>query len=134
MFIRNFNRIVVLFTLMLQTTSNKNLSIYASTNKKNYVAPSSICGNISIGIIDGGFENLSTVAKLNKFKNPGLAKSKKHFVKAHSTRTDFFTLKVKKVFIYIQESFIKTSIYRHLIRNVIFGLSWLFWTIQLLKC
>ena len=86
-FIKNFNRIAALFTLILLTISNNNLSTLINNNEKNQ----GILCNISNKDINKDIKNLSSIVKL--------AKSKK--LKTNFSETEFLTLKVKKAFIYL---------------------------------
>ena len=58
--------------------------------------------------VDGNIKNLSTVAKLAKFKKPKFIKSKKsdlvkaqNFAKTNFFEIDFLILEAKKTFIYL---------------------------------
>ncbi len=53
--------------------------------------------------VGGDIKNLSSVVKSAKCKNPNL-------IKSNSFRTNFFTLGVKKAFIYLQKAFTKAPI------------------------
>lgn len=111
--IRNVNRIIVLvFTSIIQTTNDNDLSIQASENKTNYNILStadSVDGSTGGEGINGNTENLSTITNLAK--KSGLIKAKKpDFVIANCSATDFLTLKTKKVFTHLQKAFIKALI------------------------
>ncbi len=109
-FIKNYNRIVVPFTLILQITDNNNLTIQANKNKKNQ---DTLRGNGSIGggdKVDRSIKNLSIVAKSTKSKKSDLPKA--NFVKVYFFETDFLTLESKKTFIHLQKTFTKTLILR----------------------
>ncbi len=112
-FIRNFSRIAVPLTSMLQTTDNKALSTQAIENEKNQDAPNAAKGADG-GNISGSIKNLSTAGKLAKSKKPKLTKRKRsNLIKAHFSGTDFLTSKAKKVFIYLRKAFTKALILRH---------------------
>lgn len=88
-FIRNFNKIGALLTLILLTTSHKTLSPQAGENKKNQNA----LDDDSIRSVSRNIENLLTIVKL--------AKSKKlDFVKIKPSKTDFLIFKAKEAFIH----------------------------------
>lgn len=78
--------------------------------------------NIDSSGVGGSIKNLSTIANLSKSMKLNLIKStksdltkvkKRDFAKTKSSETDFFTLKVKKTFIYLWKTFIKALISRY---------------------
>ncbi len=93
-FIKNFSKITVLLTSILQTTNNDNLSTQSDQNKKNQDISDSGVGN---GRIERSIKNLSTIANLAKSKK---SKSKINFAKA-IYGTDFLTFEAKKAFIHL---------------------------------
>ncbi len=103
-FIRNFSRIAVLLTSMLQTTDNKALSTQAIENKKNQDAPST-AGGADSGNVGESIKNLSTAAKSAKSKKPNFAKA--------NFGTDFLIPGAKEAFIYLWKAFTKAPILRH---------------------
>ncbi len=112
-FIRNFSKIAVPLTSMLQTTNNKALSTQAIKIKKNQDAPSAASGTDG-GNISGSIKNLSTAGKSAKSKKPKLTKPKRsNLVKAHSSATDFLTSEAKKAFIHLQKAFTEAPVLRH---------------------
>ena len=124
-------------TLILQTIGNNNLSILADQNKKNQDVPDG-AGDASDDRVSRNIKNLSTIAKSAKSKKPKLTKPKKlnlikaqNFAKTSFSKTDFFTFKAKKSFIYLQKTFIKASILRNSIQNVLFKLRLILWSMLL---
>ena len=116
-FIKNFGRITVALTSMLQITDNKTCNTQITENKKNrdVSAGSAGAGSNRVG---RSIENLSIVAKLAKSKKPKLTKPKKsnlvkaqNFAKAKSFETDFLISKAKKIFIYLQKAFTKRPMF-----------------------
>ncbi len=122
-FIRNFSRIVVPLTSMLQTTGNDDLHIQAGQNKKNQDASNDAGNTGGAGGVDRvsrSIKNLSTAAKSAKSKKPKLTKPKKsdlvkaqNFARANSFGADFLTSEAKKAFIHLQKDFTKAPILRH---------------------
>ncbi len=93
-FIKNFNEVAALLTLVLQTNNksigNKSQNTLANASKKNQDTSS----DISHRNIDGDIKNLLSVIKSVKSKN-------ENFVKVNSFKTEFLTRKAKKIFIYL---------------------------------
>ena len=101
---------------MLQTTNDEALSTQATKNKKNKTvsAGNGGAGGDSAGSrISKSIKNLSTVAnlakklKLTKPKRSRLSNAK------NNSGTNFLTPRAKKIFIYLQKTFIKALILRH---------------------
>ncbi len=94
-----------------KSTGDKNQSIQA----ENQDAPSAV-GGAGGGRVGGSFENLSTAAKLAKFKKSIKSKRldlpKANFARINSG-IDFLTTKAKKAFIYLQKTFTEALILRH---------------------
>ncbi len=75
-FIKNFSKIVVPFTLMLQTTDNNDLSTKDNQNEKNQDAPDD-AGGTGGGRVNRNIKNLLTAVKSTKSKKQKLIKPKK---------------------------------------------------------
>lgn len=97
---------------MTKLADKKALNIQASENNINQDIPGSINGIDNNGNTGKDIKNLSTVTKSAKSKKSDLVKAKKlNFAKINSFKTDFFTPKAKKAFIYLQKIFIKVLIF-----------------------
>ena len=98
--IRNFSKIVALFTSILQITSDETLSTQVTENKKNQstsASASCVGGGSTSSRIGKSIENLSTIAKSAKFKKP----------KITNFEMEFFTLKAKKPLYTYKRSLLK---------------------------
>ena len=111
MFIRNFNKIAVLLTSMLQITDKLTRNEAQSTWAEKQDIPSGTSGIGSTGDTGEGIKNLLTGAKSIKSKKPDLLKA--NFAKNNSFGTDFLAFKAKKAFMHLQKAFTKAPILRH---------------------
>lgn len=122
-FIRNFSSIVILFTLILQSTIKllevSFFSIIGTNKKQNY--------KVKDSINDIGKKKIKNLLITRKskilVKCKKLAKSKKSdFAKINFFKSDFLISKVKKTFNYIRKALIKHQFFIILILNIIFEL------------
>lgn len=103
---------------MLQTTDKSTSNKSQNPQTENQNAPD-IAGETSDSRITRNIEYLSTVVNLAKCKKSKSIKSKKlalpkaYFAKANSSKTDLLTSITKKVFIYLQKTFIGAPILRY---------------------
>ncbi len=111
-FIRNFSRIAVPPTSILQTTDESTGNEPQNTQAENQAAPGA-AGEAGGSEVGGSFENLSTAVKLAKSKKPKLTKFKKSDLPKASSETDFLTFGAKETFIHLRKSFTKALILRH---------------------
>ena len=104
-FIRNFSKIIVPLTSILQTTDDKALSTLTTKNERNQDTLVGTGCTISVGStgdadarIDENIKNLSTATKSTKTKKPKMTKAKKL---VNSFKINFLTVKAKKTFIHL---------------------------------
>ena len=99
-FIKNFSRIAIPLTPILQTTNDEALSTQATEDKKNKAVSTGLSEGGRVCGVGGSIENLSIIvnlakSKLTKPKKVGLPNTKVNF------RTDFLISKAKEAFIYL---------------------------------
>ena len=107
--IKNFSKIAVLLTSILQTINDKALSTQTTENKRNQNTSASVSGAGSSDVgdrIGRDIENLSTAMKLSKSKNLNITKI--------NSKMNFLIYKAKKAFTYLKKAFIKATILQHL--------------------
>lgn len=125
-FVKNFNKIPVPLSLILQTTAKstdvKFFSIQIIESQQNQDAPLNVGEADRVDASNGSDKNPSNAGKqknLTKSKKPKLAKSQKlnqtlDFARANFSKIDFLHSRAKKAFIRLQKAFTKAPIIYHL--------------------